>query len=101
MSIVVYKISAWINKGFIGGYEDGSFKPESNITRAEFITLVNRSFGFTEATTIPFSDVLPENWAHAEVAKAVKAGYISGFEDGTFGANNPCCARLFLTNKKV
>jgi ethanolamine utilization microcompartment shell protein EutS len=83
------QISAWMDKGFITGYEDGSFKPGNQITRAEFIALINRSFGFTEETAISFSDVLAGNWAYPEVAKAVKAGYITGYADGTIGASKP------------
>jgi hypothetical protein len=83
------QISAWIDKGLIKGYEDGSFKPENKITRAEFITLINRSFGFTETEEITFRDVASDNWAYAEVAKAVKAGYITGYADGTIGVSKP------------
>ncbi|QGQ97957.1 S-layer homology domain-containing protein [Paenibacillus psychroresistens] len=83
------QISAWIDKGLIKGYEDGSFKPDNSITRAEFIALINRSFGFTEAAAISFSDIAASNWAYAEVAKAVKAGYITGYADGTIGASKP------------
>ncbi|MDB5052429.1 MAG: hypothetical protein JWM44_479 [Bacilli bacterium] len=83
------QLSAWMDKGLIKGYEDGSFKPENPITRAEFIALINRSFGFTEETTISFSDVLAGNWAYPEIAKAVKAGYITGYADGTIGASKP------------
>lgn len=38
------EINQWINKGWITGYSDGSFKPNSQVTRAEFITLINRAF---------------------------------------------------------
>ncbi|MGF7047716.1 hypothetical protein J2T13_002221 [Paenibacillus sp. DS2015] len=80
------EISAWIDKGFIQGYEDGSFKPNNTITRAEFIALINRSFGFTESATVSYSDITSSNWAYAEIAKATKVGYISGYADGTIGA---------------
>jgi hypothetical protein len=83
------QISAWVDKGLIAGYEDGSFKPNNSITRAEFIALTNRSFGFSDEATISFSDVASSNWAYSEIAKAVKAGYITGYEDGTIGANKP------------
>jgi len=83
------QISAWMDKGLITGYEDGIFKPDNNITRAEFVALVNRSFGFTQTASIAFSDVAAGNWAYAEVAKAVKAGYITGYADGTIGAGKP------------
>ncbi|GFZ97239.1 hypothetical protein GCM10008018_49500 [Paenibacillus marchantiophytorum] len=83
------QISTWIDKGFITGYEDGSFKPDNTITRAEFFALINRSFGFTETAAVSFSDVSSSNWAYAEVSKAVQAGYIKGYENGTIGVNNP------------
>ncbi|SFA77342.1 Cadherin-like beta sandwich domain-containing protein [Cohnella sp. OV330] len=83
------EISAWLDKGLIKGYEDGSFKPGKLITRAEFMALINRSFGFTEEAAISFHDAPAGNWAYAEIAKAVKVGYIKGYADGTIGANNP------------
>ncbi|MZQ81145.1 hypothetical protein GQF01_03220 [Paenibacillus sp. 5J-6] len=83
------QINSWIGKGWIKGYEDGSFKPEQTITRAEFVTLVNRSFGFTEETSISFSDVVKGIYYYEDVAKAMKVGYIQGYADGTFGANKP------------
>ncbi|MGG4398986.1 S-layer homology domain-containing protein [Paenibacillus amylolyticus] len=83
------QITKWIDKGFIHGYEDGSFKPNNTITRAEFFSLVNRSYGFTDTASVSFKDVTSSNWAYAEVSKAVKAGYIKGYRDGTIGANKP------------
>ncbi|NRF90169.1 S-layer homology domain-containing protein [Paenibacillus frigoriresistens] len=81
------QISAWMDKGFIKGYDNGSFKPENQISRTEFIALVNRSFGFTDEAAISYSDVSAGDWAYPEVAKALKAGYITGYADGTIGAN--------------
>ncbi|QGQ98117.1 hypothetical protein EHS13_26140 [Paenibacillus psychroresistens] len=81
------QITSWIEKGFIKGYEDNSFKPNNSITRAEFVALVNRSFAFTEQATISFKDVKASNWAYIEIAKGVKAGYIKGYADGTIGAS--------------
>nr|WP_246320314.1 sugar-binding protein [Paenibacillus qinlingensis] len=48
---------------------------------------MNRSFNWTEKASISFRDVTPGSSFYEEVAKAVKAGYIQGYEDGTFGAN--------------
>ncbi|PYE49761.1 S-layer homology domain-containing protein [Paenibacillus barcinonensis] len=81
------QVSDWLDKGYVTGYEDGTFKPDNTISRAEFITLVNRSYGFTELAAVPFRDVAPATWISTEVAKALKAGYIKGYSDGTFGAN--------------
>jgi hypothetical protein len=81
------QLNSWIEKGFIKGYADGSFKPNNSITRAEFAALINHSFKFIEKADVAFTDVSPTSWAYEEVAKAVKAGYTQGYSDGTFGAN--------------
>jgi len=77
------QINGWIEKGLAKGYPDGSFKPDFSITRAEFITLVNKSFGFTGSAPVHFTDVSSTDWFFKEVSKAITAGYISGYEDGT------------------
>lgn len=71
------EITAWVDRGFIKGYPDGTFKPNNNITRAEFVTLVNRIFGFTETAAVTFRDVKDTDWFSEDVAKAEKAGYLS------------------------
>ncbi len=76
-------IIKWTEEGLIKGYEDGKFKPNNNISRAEFMAVINRALGFNEEATIEFSDVGPDDWFYADVAKAVKAGYIEGYEDGS------------------
>jgi hypothetical protein len=81
------QISAWIEKGLIKGYGEGSFKPDKEITRAEFIALTNRSMGFSEEAAISFTDVNVIDWAYSEIAAGIKAGYITGYADGTFGSN--------------
>lgn len=70
-------------KGVITGYEDGSFKPDREISRAEFMTIINRAFDFKEQAEISFSDVKEGQWHYEQIARAVKAGYIKGFTDGT------------------
>ncbi|MEA4846925.1 MAG: S-layer homology domain-containing protein [Clostridiaceae bacterium] len=78
------RLREWIDNGFIKGNPDGSFKPYNTITRAEFMALVNRSFGFTEAAEIDFTDVRKENWFYEDAAKAVKAGYMQGYDGKLF-----------------
>lgn len=77
------QIEDWSGKGLVSGYDDGTFKPERGVTRAEFITFVNRAYGLTAKVRADFSDVSPQDWFAEEVAKAVAAGYISGYDDGT------------------
>lgn len=81
-------IAGWSSKGLVSGYPDGTFKPDNPVTRAEFVTLVNRAFGFAGQKQTGFSDVAPGDWYAAEVAKAAAAGYITGYEDNTFRPQN-------------
>ncbi|NYB72743.1 Ig-like domain-containing protein [Sedimentibacter hydroxybenzoicus DSM 7310] len=77
-------INTWLNKGYVSGYPDGSFKPEGSVTRAEFITMVNKLFSYSEISDISFTDVNLEDWYYKEVQKSVKAGYISGLSETKF-----------------
>lgn len=78
--------------GIVTGYEDGTFKPEDNITRAEVTTMVVAAINATEQAegmmgTTQFSDVQDEatRWASGYINVGVANGFISGFaEDGTF-----------------
>lgn len=83
------QLQQWLDRGYLGGYPDGTVKPNKAITRGEYVTMVNRLFGFTAKATVTFKDMKSTNWNYSEVAKAVQAGYIGGYEDNTFRANNP------------
>lgn len=75
---------------FFTGYEDGTFKPEGEITRAEFAAIVVRMLGQegqvegAKATTM-FTDVPADHWAAGYINIAVQAGVINGYGDGRFG----------------
>lgn len=64
------------------------FRPSDSITRAEFIKIVNRAFGFTEKAEISFGDVSFGQWYYDEVCIAVKAGYIDGDDLNNFNPNH-------------
>ncbi len=81
------QINDWVEKGYISGYPDGSFKPDTSVTRAEFITMVNSSFGKSAVGRVDYPDVLAADWFAVEVARAAAAGYISGYDDGSFRPN--------------
>ncbi len=80
-------IQAMSEYGFVGGYEDGSFMPQKEITRAEFISILNKMNNFTAEADINFADVKETSWAFKEIKKAVAAGYVAGFNDNTFKPN--------------
>ncbi len=83
------QIQDWVDSGHIKGYPDGSFKPDNNITRAEFMTIANNAFGYTEKEEISYSDVADGSWYADAVAIAKAAGYITGYPDGTMKPNAP------------
>ncbi|MFR6291092.1 MAG: S-layer homology domain-containing protein, partial [Peptococcaceae bacterium] len=82
-------IHDWMERGYIGGYEDNTFRPDQTITRAEFVKLVNKTIDADQTATIAFSDVSDSDWFAGEVALALGEGYVSGFEDGTFRPGQP------------
>ncbi|NDO45666.1 S-layer homology domain-containing protein [Clostridium sp. MD294] len=100
-----FTITKWQNEGRIGGYEDGTFKPDRAITRAEFVRLLNSAAptAFTSSASINFSDVKESDWFYADVAKVVGGRVASGFEDGTFRPGETVTrmqAAVFICNAK-
>lgn len=82
-------INAYVSRGIMSGYPDGTFRPEASVTRAEFVKMVNSVFGYNTASTISFSDVSASYWGYDEIAKAVYAGYVNGDENGKFNPESP------------
>ncbi len=88
------------SKGIIKGYEleDGTFdfKPQNNITRAEFLKLIVECMGYEESAHPVFSDVPENEWFYTVVSTAAKNGVISTEE---YGENlNP---NEIITRKEV
>lgn len=75
------QLDRWVEQGLINGYADGSLKPDQSVTRGEFVKLVNHSFNLKEEGIVDFSDLGSTHWAYEEVQKAVKAGYITGYNN--------------------
>lgn len=80
-------IEKGVKTGYISGYPDGSFRPENTVTRGAFCKIVNQALGLTNTAPISFTDVKPTDTFYKEIQKGVYAGYISGYEDNTFRAN--------------
>lgn len=74
----------------IGGYPDGTFRPENQMTRAEFASILAGAFAQpTIREPITFSDVPTDHWAAGAVSMAYARGFLSGYPDGTFGLDKP------------
>lgn len=82
------------NIGIIAGYEDGTFQPERQVSRAEFARIAVRALGYTEAQAklytgnTKFKDVASKHWASGYINLAVSRGILSGDPQGTFRPND-------------
>lgn len=76
-------------KGVIGGYSDGTFKPGKSVTRAEAAKMLAFDLGLAKptATSSNFTDVKKNDWFYEPVTSLAQAGGISGFQNGTFQPN--------------
>lgn len=74
------------NEGLMSGDKNGNMNPDQAITRAEFVSIVNRTFGYTARGKSPFKDVKGTEWYADDIAIAYKQGYFSGDGKGTANA---------------
>ncbi|MGJ0846871.1 S-layer homology domain-containing protein [Tissierella praeacuta] len=82
-------ISRLVAFGIIEGYPDGTFKPEKEVTRAEFAKILIEALGIGNATkaatgVTKFSDVPASHWASGYINVASGQGLIKGYNNGTF-----------------
>lgn len=86
-----YIVVGWA-AGIVGGYPDGTFRPNNEVTRGQFITMLWRACGEPEAENakLSFTDAanIPDDYK-AAVAWGVEAGIIYGYGDNTFRHGTP------------
>ncbi|KUK72091.1 MAG: S-layer domain protein [Clostridiales bacterium 38_11] len=82
-------IIEWVDKGLISGYEDGTFKPNQEITRAEYTKLMFNAYGIETDGNKDFSDVFQADWHYDVVTKMAYLGHVNGYPDGTFKPDAP------------
>ncbi|MDD2620307.1 MAG: S-layer homology domain-containing protein [Syntrophomonadaceae bacterium] len=77
-------ISQLAASAYVKGYLDGKFKPDNNMSKAEFITVLIASMGTsaTDKTTNNYSDT-SKHWAKAQINEAVKLGILVPSEDSS------------------
>ena len=72
-----------VDKGVLNGYKQANgtymFKPNGEITRAEFIKILDETFGLTATASINFKDVTASDWFYPYFAKAAAQGYILNY----------------------
>lgn len=87
-----YSISKAVHKGYLKGYEDGTFKPDGYITRAEACAIMAKINGYAEGNKIiigSFTDINENDWFVSYVGYCSIQGLINGYEDKTFKPNKP------------
>lgn len=82
-------VSSLAQMGVIAGYEDGSFRPNAPITRAEFAAIATRFFAERGVTYNEglFADITGDEWFANVVAAAADRGLLGGYPDGTVRPN--------------
>lgn len=82
-------IGRMAGRGILKGYEDGTFGPSKQITRAEFSAVVARAFEFEgSGAASPFTDAKIGKWYTEPVVSLYEKGIVTGRPDGTFGVSD-------------
>ncbi len=79
------QINLLSEQGVIVGYPDGTFKPDANVTRAEFAAMAIRALGQQHtkiAQPVNFADIDENYWAYEDIQKAVYFDLISNDKSG-------------------
>jgi len=80
----------WLQtNGVVQGYSDGTFRPETQVTRAEFLKMLYETIGMANLeTTLTFTDIDQNAWYIKYLKEAYASNVINGYGDGTFKPNN-------------
>ena len=81
-----HAVSTLSSMGIVKGHNDGTFAPNSPITRAEFAAIAARFDDKNTDTSSKFTDIA-SHWAKNEIGIAANKGWINGYPDGTFRPN--------------
>ena len=72
-------------RGTIGGFPDGTFKPDQGITRSQFAAIAVKALGLPQGgREVEFRDLPKTHWAYKAICSASDAGLVGGFPDGSF-----------------
>lgn len=74
-----------VSQQIMRGDDEGELNPDNSITRAEFVAMMNRAFGYSQKGTMAFNDVPEEEWYYDDISIAKKQGYFNGIYPDTAG----------------
>jgi beta-N-acetylglucosaminidase/uncharacterized protein YraI len=81
-------LTTLIDNGLLTGFEDGSYRPDSPLTRAELTAMLVRMLDLKQqSSTMTFKDVKKGSWYEPYIQNAASNNLINGFEDQTFRPN--------------
>ena len=73
--------------GILSGFPDGSFNPNANVTRAEFVSMLTRALGLEAKPKAATRFTDATDWAQGAIGAAAEAGLVAGYADGTFAGS--------------
>lgn len=83
-------IEPLVQRGWLSGFPDGSFRPDAPINRAQFAALLVGAFSpEAKRPALRFRDVPSDFWAATVIQQVYRAKFLSGFPDLTFDPNSP------------
>lgn len=74
------KVQEW---GVMRGDIQGNLNPNNYITRAEFVTMTNRAYGYTATGKNPYKDATVDDWFYEDLGIAYNTGYFAGTSSNT------------------
>lgn len=99
------EINVAVAQGFIAGFDDNTFRPETSLTREQIVSMVVDALGklptysgpqtvpvlgiSAQVTSNPFKDVSASRWSAAKIQAARDLKIVGGYEDGTFRPTQP------------
>lgn len=81
-------VNTLVDWGVMRGDISGNMNADKNITRAEFVAMVNRAFGYTADTEHPFEDVQIQDWYNNDIGMGYNMGYFKGVSETEAAPNS-------------
>lgn len=91
-------IQKWIDNAKISGYEDGTFKPNHGISRAEFASMLCRvlpEWSYSEEVAVPFKDISASDWYYKDIVILLQRNIVS--ESTAFNPKSPITRQDAMT----
>ncbi|MBO3461587.1 fasciclin domain-containing protein [Aetokthonos hydrillicola Thurmond2011] len=83
-------IQALAKRNIITGFNDGTFRPNQPVSRAEFAAMIQKAFNkksVRQSSPAEFKDVRPNYWASSAIREAYETGFMSGYPGNLFLPN--------------